>query len=223
MSRGLKLAQEGQITNRFTLAIEQLGASAEGKPKLVARFGAIYALERLARDSPPDHWTIMEVLTAYVRQRAPGPPLSVAANQCSQKGTDPLTFAEAGSLQREHADMEAILTVLGRRTKTDKTKEGRIDLSRVDLRALNLTSANLQGAHMQDADLEGAAMGAANLKSAFLVCAHLENADFRTADLEGANLTGADLRGAKLDKAGRARRSPRSGARPVPEPPGHPA
>ena len=32
------------------------------------------ALERLSRDSQEDHWTIMEVLTAYVRDNAPWPP-----------------------------------------------------------------------------------------------------------------------------------------------------
>ena len=34
----------------------------------------IYALERISRDSRRDYWTIMETLTAYVRERAPWPP-----------------------------------------------------------------------------------------------------------------------------------------------------
>src|SRR5205085_43814 len=78
--------QEGQITDRFTKAIDQLGKSdspSSDEPEtkkgltpsreslLAVRLGGIYALERIARDSPRDHWQIMEVLTAYVRQNAP--------------------------------------------------------------------------------------------------------------------------------------------------------
>src|SRR3982751_6161439 len=38
-----------------------------GGPNLEVRLGAIYALERIPRDSERDHWPIMEVLCAYVR------------------------------------------------------------------------------------------------------------------------------------------------------------
>ncbi len=62
-----RIAQEGQITERFTRAIEQLG----DREHLEVRLGGIYALERIAKDSRDDHWTIMEVLTAYVRENAP--------------------------------------------------------------------------------------------------------------------------------------------------------
>jgi hypothetical protein len=37
------------------------------------RLGGTYALERIARDSPPDRATIEEVLTAYLRGHAPWP------------------------------------------------------------------------------------------------------------------------------------------------------
>ena len=66
------LAREGQITDRYTKAIEQLGASdGTGISKLEVRLGGIYALERIARDSERDHRTIMEVLTTYVREHSP--------------------------------------------------------------------------------------------------------------------------------------------------------
>jgi hypothetical protein len=67
----LDIDRQAQITNRFTQAIGQLGAELkDGKPNLEVRLGGIYALERIAYDSPRDHWTIMEILTAYVRQNA---------------------------------------------------------------------------------------------------------------------------------------------------------
>jgi hypothetical protein len=56
--------QRGQITDRFTKAIDQLG----DPDKLHVRVGGIYALERIARDSPDDHQTIMEVLATFLRR-----------------------------------------------------------------------------------------------------------------------------------------------------------
>jgi hypothetical protein len=74
--RQLQQAEQGQITERFTSAIDQLGSE-----KLEVRLGGIYALERIARDSLEmenspgrDYATIMDVLTAYVRENAPWPP-----------------------------------------------------------------------------------------------------------------------------------------------------
>jgi hypothetical protein len=57
--RTFELTEQGQVTDRYTKAIEQLGSD-----KLDVRIGSIYALERVARDSARDHPTVMEVLTA---------------------------------------------------------------------------------------------------------------------------------------------------------------
>lgn len=64
--RTYRLTQESQITDRYTKAIEQLGSD---KPDV--RLGGIYALERIAKDSPADGATIAEVLAAFIRGRAP--------------------------------------------------------------------------------------------------------------------------------------------------------
>src|SRR5262245_49902707 len=48
----LEVSREGQVTERFTKAIDQLGAvNDEGEKQLEIRLGGIYALERIARDS----------------------------------------------------------------------------------------------------------------------------------------------------------------------------
>jgi len=65
--RNIKIAQDKQLTDRFTAAVTNL--SADGPDKMAQRLGGIYALERIAHDSPEDHWTVMEVLTAYVRDK----------------------------------------------------------------------------------------------------------------------------------------------------------
>ena len=49
-ARTLKSAQEGQITDRYTKAVEQLAS-----PAVDVRLGGIYALQRLAADSSRDN------------------------------------------------------------------------------------------------------------------------------------------------------------------------
>jgi hypothetical protein len=71
-ARTFGLNRQGQITDRFTHAIDQLG-----EDKVEIQLGGIFALERIARDSPPDRGPIVEVLTAYVREHAPWPPPTI--------------------------------------------------------------------------------------------------------------------------------------------------
>jgi hypothetical protein len=199
--RNLRVANEAQITNRFTQAIGQLGAELkEGEPNLEVRLGGIYALERIARDSPPDDSTIMEILTAYVRKNAPWSPSSTAS---SIEGPVPPT------------DIQAILTVIGRRTPP-KNSPG-LDLQGTDLRGASalkgahLEKAFLRGAHLERADLRGAHLKNTNLSEAYLpeadlrradlqetslLAAHLDHAKLHGAHLQGALLNGADLRNA---------------------------
>jgi hypothetical protein len=80
------LSREGQITDRFTKAIEQLGTlDDQDRKKLEVRLGGIYALERIARDSERDHDVIMEVLTSYVREHSP----RIKGRQNNQETTQP--------------------------------------------------------------------------------------------------------------------------------------
>jgi hypothetical protein len=57
-----RLSQQGQFTDRYSKAIEQLGEN-----KMEVRLGGIYALERLMADKARDQPTILEVLAASVR------------------------------------------------------------------------------------------------------------------------------------------------------------
>jgi len=66
VEKTVEVNREGQITERFTKAIELLGSD-----NTAMCLGGIYALERIAKDSPKnDHRQVMEVLTAYVRENA---------------------------------------------------------------------------------------------------------------------------------------------------------
>ncbi|MCA2212138.1 hypothetical protein [Jidongwangia harbinensis] len=61
-ARSFRLNREGQITERYTRAVDQIG-----NDKLAVRIGGIYALERVGRDSGADRRTVVFVLGAFVR------------------------------------------------------------------------------------------------------------------------------------------------------------
>ena len=158
----VRVAQEGQVTERFTRAIEQLGHE-----EMAIRLGGIYALERLAKDSEKDHGPIMEVLTAYVREKA----------------TKHGEYAEKVAVKKPTTDIQAILTVIGRRKSTPIERLGDVlDLSNTHLAGVFLARANLSGALLVGANLSGADLREANL---------------HRAALHGVNLSGTRLIDAK--------------------------
>jgi hypothetical protein len=206
--RTLQVNREGQITERFTRAIDQLGKVEDGKKLFEIRVGGIYALERIARESEEDYWPIMEILTAYVRQNAPLPP--VVGQERTHDATDEQPAMEGSGGKSEPSkrsapdpDIQAIMTVLRRRTSYHK----QVEYERLDLSETNLTQAILSGADLSGADLSGAIFYEADLTGADLSHqadlyeANLSGADLSGADLSGANFYGADLTQADLTQA----------------------
>ncbi len=180
--RTFELTEQGQVTDRYTKAIEQLGSD-----KLDVRIGGIYALERVARDSARDHPTVMEVLSAFIREHS--------HEQRSPTPEPP----DALPTRRARPDVQAAVTVIGRRISRNDRE--RIDLSGADLTGAPLADTDLAGAILTGADLTGADLSGADLSGAILARADLGDADLRGADLTGAILTVADLAGAILTGA----------------------
>ncbi|MBI4401230.1 MAG: pentapeptide repeat-containing protein [Nitrospirae bacterium] len=179
----LRITLEGQLADRFTQAIDQLG-----KDNLELRLGGIYALERIARGSETDHWPVMEVLTTYIRAHA-----SWKENRSPQDEPPP---------QKLTADIQAILTVLGRRERTYKNGEDlRLDLRGTDLRRANLSGAHLEGAILSEVRLEEANLAGINLEEAILREARLEHSNLTEANLQGAFLLNTSFKGARLRNA----------------------
>jgi hypothetical protein len=58
----LKLSEQGQVTDRYTRAVEQLGHE-----KAPVRLGALYSLQQLAQDNPEYRQTVVDVVCAYLR------------------------------------------------------------------------------------------------------------------------------------------------------------
>jgi hypothetical protein len=193
-----RLREERESPERLGRALELLG-------DVDKRQGAIYLLEHIARDAPAvHHGPVVEVLVSYIRRHSPSRPPGAAV--------------EAGAVtsgkQRPPADVQAALTVLGRRDPAHDDARVQLRLSDVDLRGASLRGGHFEGIRLRRALLEGARLEGADLRSAELAEADLRRADFAPdqelgllgadlscADLKGADLKGADLKGAKLDGA----------------------
>jgi hypothetical protein len=179
----LRITREGQITDRFTRAIDQLGKTDDDGNKLFEiRLGGIYALERIARDSERDYWPIMEVLTAYVRQHAPWPPEEGRENEADsavekKSVGDSSGESKTTAVSTPDRDIQAIMTVLRRTRFYGREEYEPLDLSKTHLREANLYKANLYGADLHGANLSAANLSAANLSGADLSGAHLEGAN----------------------------------------------
>jgi hypothetical protein len=173
---------ERLITDRFSKSVEQLGSK-----EISVRIGGIYALERIAKDSPKDHWTVMEVLTAFVRERSPNRQLS------PEPFKRPSPNGKETELPGIPTDVQSVLTAITRRDASKETDEQRLKLSETYLVKALLVSANLQEAIFYGANLQGANISRANLQRAVLRGANLQGAVLDRANLQGAVLDGANL------------------------------
>ena len=208
-----RLSREGQVTDRYTKAIEQLGSD-----KLDVRIGGIYALERVARDSAKDHPTVMEVLAAFVREHSreqwpvPGSDDTPAPERTTRPDVQaaldwrailhpPLPGSDdtLAPKRTTRPDVQAALTVIGRRDASHDRQS--VDLSGADLTRANLRSANFRDAKFTYAHLHDAELRDADLRYADLSGADLSGVDFLGADLTRAQLLGADLTRARLSSA----------------------
>jgi hypothetical protein len=184
----LRVAEEGKLTERFSKAVELLGSD-----KLDIRLGGIYALERIAHDSLKYHWTVMEVLTAFVREQSRKeyrdyiPSLSESSSSID---IDDLTLRE---------DIQAALTVIGRREwSTVERPHQELNLMQAFLGKVFLFDADLRNANLFKTNLQQSTLFRTDLRKAILADAILIGADLNYAKLNGTNLQFALLHRADL-------------------------
>jgi hypothetical protein len=187
-----RATEQVQITERFTRAIDQLGRSdppgesgAEiRRPNLAIRLGGIYALERIAQDSKQDYAVVMEILAAFVRENA----------RWSPDQENPKSTAQGIS-----PDVQAALTVIGRRTVAYQTEQDqRIDLSGTDLRGAQLSRGNFNGLDLRATHLEEAILNDTQFEGATLIDARFARAVLKTSNMRKADLRGSDFRNATI-------------------------
>ena len=163
-------------------------------PVVESRVGAIFLLERLSKISQTDYGSIVETLSAYVREQCGG------CSTFSYDGNDPdeegISMQEksmrtrqwVGALQEwvmnlkqdplaNRADVSAALTVLSRRKQGRHWKA----VTQQDEVEPNLSGANLQGANLWDIAkgfAEDVGIGGAYLEAAVLDGSCLEDSSF---------------------------------------------
>ncbi|MEM1307924.1 MAG: pentapeptide repeat-containing protein [Cyanobacteria bacterium P01_H01_bin.153] len=191
----LAASLDQNITNRFEQAVGYLGNN-----NLTVRVGAIYAFERIAKDSLKDHWTVMEVLMSFITEKCSH------RNSTSQNNNNDFP-----------RDVQAAILVIGRRRIEFDHLGAIIRLNKVqlsgsifsyldfsnahfiwsDLSNVNFFMVNLKGANFYRSKLNKAVFYKASLYNSELIESDLRGADFRECDLTGAKLNRANLREAK--------------------------
>lgn len=204
-----QLNAERLVTDRFSKAVEQLGS-----PNVSVRIGGIFALERIAKDSPRDHWPTIEVLSAFVRNNSPSvegfkqePPKVNYDDESLNLTRSMLRYMNQKKSPKIPTDVQSALTVIGRRKAendawgNDESKKNILNLSNTNLNAAYLREAALAHANLENTNLTDADLADADLHEANLDISDLRDTTLKRANLKGASLSGADLRQIDLEDA----------------------
>lgn len=194
-----RLATSRLLAERFSQAIEQLGSD-----QITGRLGGIYSLEKLAKDSPQEYYgTVMEVLTTFIRAQS-----STLRRTHHQQELRPISV-----------DIQAALTVTGRRELLENISSQKLNLSHT-----NLTEAQFQenlsfehflfegacfnGAYLSNIELSHSNLNKARLnnvnslnKGLTVKAAKLNSTQLVEAEIIGSQLSRADFSNANLHKA----------------------
>jgi uncharacterized protein YjbI with pentapeptide repeats len=210
-ARTYRLAHRGQVTDRFSKALERLSSS-----ELYVRLSGIITLEQILQDAPDQATHAARVLNTFIQERTPTKTSSAlplrrsvveARRAARQPAPEPVHATTRPDVPP--SDIQAALTALTRpASRTNVAGSQAICLAGLHLVSASFAGADLHGADLRRADLRRARLGRADFREAWLGSADLRdailthtdfrNADLDNADLRGANLREADLRGASL-------------------------
>lgn len=217
------IAQENIHSTTMAKAIEQLGAMKEVKttqnisgpdgvtrqetvtnsePNIEVRLGAIYLLEKLAREHKQLHWPIMEILCAYIRGNAgrsePPPEEVVEAYSANERRTQShvdLITKYRHNVKLPRVDIQAAITVIGRRSKLQLSWEKSLrkstknqDSFRIDLSECNLARISFDGLNFDYAKFNRSSLQFSSFRNANVNHASFMNTHFEEVSLNNTNL-----------------------------------
>jgi len=184
--RQATIAEKGNVNDRYMKAIEQLGATnTGGEPNFEVRLGAIYGLEQVSFESKDLYPLIIEILATYVRMNA----------------TIPIVEGEIFYLYEfePRADIQAAVTVLGRRKKVNGDKP--IDFSGAFLARYSFVNGDFENALFMNGYYMGASFIGANCAKASFRSSKCTGIRFQKTNLQKANFTLANCRRANFTGA----------------------
>jgi uncharacterized protein YjbI with pentapeptide repeats len=231
------LAQENIHSTTMAKAIEQLGATREektteakrgedgtitqetvtnSKPNIEVRLGAIYLLEKLAREHEQLHWPIMEILCAYIRRncdKLSPPSVEVQIAYATMNiDEDEHNFILNRQIDSPRVDIQAAINVIGRRSEQQRSWELKLreksqdKLSyRFDLNSCQLAKMTFRGLNFEYAIFDNCCFERSSFINVILSNAEMKNIHFEggyiiDSDLSNANLNWAFLHGATIEK-----------------------
>ena len=168
------ITEQGHITDRLTKAVEQLADDRRS-----VQIGAVFALERIARDSDKDLRMVIDILAAYIRN-----------DHVRWKGEN-----SHDDLQQVTREATAALAVISRLNKQNPVYRP------IDLKGAFLKKADLSGLYLNLAHFDGAELAFVDFTETFLKQSsfnetNLYKANFRSADLSNATLKSSNGKGA---------------------------
>jgi pentapeptide repeat protein len=194
--RTLVLTARGQLNDRFSRAVDQMGALTNGKPAVEQRLGGLYALQQYVvqaeaagseDDAAVAYRTAAAILSAYVRANAPYRAKARAALK------DPGSGCARERRANLRPDVAAAIAVIRElfpaQDATDANDyekystmpDYRYDGPALDLSGTDLMHADLTRTDLRSADLRGSRLAGANLRETSLAEAKLAAADARRA------------------------------------------
>ena len=205
-----RVATENHVTGIFSKSVELLGLVREVKvtgsdgtlvvhsvPNLESRLGALYSLERLLRESEKDQRAILETLCAYVRENSPAQiPNDKEEAKKLYRGDIPL-------LPTRRSDVQAALTIVGRRPENVRTRAKREGWN-LDFRNSNLSAYDFSGLNFDRSAFENSFLNAAKLSHSSFEGSGFANTVLREADLSrscfgSSSFDHCDLKNAQIE------------------------
>jgi Pentapeptide repeats (8 copies) len=197
-AENIRLAERGQVSERLSRSVEQLGATVAGSsapiPAVDVRVGALFALAEIGEQSETDTQPALLIVATYIAGNLPRkPPLPLEGEACSQQRQ-----ANRRRLRRDvQIALEFVLPRLeiawaAKNPNAVSPGLADVDFSDTILPAPYFRNITLSDASFRNSDLSGARFDNAIVQG-----------DFRGACLQGASFSRRqggtlDLRGADL-------------------------
>ena len=176
-----EIAKISQINDQYVKAVDQLVSD-----NIAINLGGIYGLEQIAQSYERFYTQVVELLTAYVREKA--------------------VQYDDTEFYRPAKDIQAILTVLGRCDNKDRVT---FDLSGTylseyliqgDFSNANFSKSDFTNADFSFADLSYANCAESNFTNANCHATNFTRANCRNANFTNSNCNHADFNRSKLTK-----------------------
>lgn len=175
----VRIAEQGQVTDRYARAVELLGHKDPA-----VRTGAIYALQRVSRDSPSDQPTIMRTIAAYYRKHRPKLVDVAEVDEVRRRAS-----CEIYDFDMLEPDTAAALDVIVSRN-AEHDDDRLIDLRDVNFSLLRFEETHFVGINFGESDFRGVALTACVFSNCKSECADFSYSSIESSKFEDSLMPG---------------------------------